>query len=77
VGQVVRRLKNEGKIQSQVASHQRLSAEKPQQSSVLETVIAITHFQTGLSWHFRSLKYEVLKIELLSLSVMSLSTKLK
>jgi len=30
----------------------------------LESIIAITRFQTGVSWHFRSLKDEVLKIEL-------------
>jgi len=49
-----------------VASRRRLSAEKPQQLLVLvvETVIAITRFQTGVSWHFRSLKDQVLKIEL-------------
>jgi len=43
-----------------------LSAEKPQQLLVLvvETVIGITRFQTGVSWHFRSLKDLVLKIEL-------------
>src|SRR6266404_5885212 len=28
-----------------------------------ESVIAITCFQTGVSWHFRSLKDQVLKIE--------------
>jgi len=30
----------------------------------LETVMGITGFQTGVSWHFRSLEDEVLKIEL-------------
>jgi len=30
---------------------------------VLETIMAITCFQTGVSWHFHSLKDEVLKIE--------------
>ena len=51
-----------------VASRQRLSAERPQQRSVLETmtVIGITRFQSGVSWHFRSLKDEVLKIESLA-----------
>jgi len=47
-----------------VASRQRLSAEKPQHLVVVETVIAITRFQTRVSWHFRSLKDQVLKIEL-------------
>jgi len=49
-----------------VASGQRLSAEKPQQHLVLvvQTVIGITHFQTGVSWHFHSRKDQVLKIEL-------------
>ena len=42
-----------------VASSSRLSAEKPPGS-----VIAITHFQSGVSWHFRSFIYDVLKIEL-------------
>ena len=47
-------------------SRRRLSAEQPQQLLVLvvETFIGITHFQTGVSWHFRSLKDQVLKIEL-------------
>jgi len=51
---------------SGVTSSQRLSAEKPQQLLVLvvETVIGITGFQTGVSWHFRTLKDQVLKIEL-------------
>jgi len=35
-----------------VASRQRLSAEKPEQLPVVETVIAITCFQTRVSWHF-------------------------
>jgi len=48
-----------------VASRQRLSAEKPQQLPVVETVIAITRFQTRVSWHFRSLKDQLRKIELL------------
>ena len=30
----------------------------------LESVMAITHFQTGGSWHFPSFKDNVLKIEL-------------
>jgi len=30
----------------------------------LESVMAITRFQTGVSWHFRSFKDDVLKIEL-------------
>jgi len=30
----------------------------------LENVMAITRFQTGVSWHFGSLKNEDLKIEL-------------
>jgi len=30
----------------------------------LETIMAITSFQTGLSWQFRSFKDDVLKIEL-------------
>ena len=30
----------------------------------LESVLAITPFQTGVSWHFGSLKDKVLKIEL-------------
>jgi len=30
----------------------------------LESIMAITHFQTGVSWHFRSFKDDVLKIEL-------------
>jgi len=47
-----------------VASCQRLSAEKPQQLLVVDTVIAITRFQTQVSWHFHSLKDQVLKIEL-------------
>jgi len=47
-----------------VALRQTLSAEKPQQLLVVETVIAITRFQTRVSWHFRSLKDQVLKIEL-------------
>jgi len=47
-----------------VASPQRLSAEKQEQLPVLETVIAITRFPTRVSWHFRSLKDQVLKIEL-------------
>ena len=42
-----------------VASSLRLSAEKPPGS-----VMAITRFQTGVSWHFRSFKDDVLKIEL-------------
>ena len=33
---------------------------------MLETVIDITRFQSGVSWHFRSLKDQVLKIDLLS-----------
>jgi len=70
-------IEGEGKFWSQVALHQRLSAEKPQQGSVPETVIAITRFHTGVSWHFRSLKDQVLKIELQSLSVFSMSAKLK
>jgi len=47
-----------------VASRQRLSAKKPQHLLVVETIIAITRFQTRVSWHFRSLKDQVLKIEL-------------
>jgi len=42
-----------------VASSLRLSAEKPPGS-----VIGITRFQTGVSWHFCSFKEDVLKIEL-------------
>jgi len=30
----------------------------------LESIMAITHFQSGVSWHFCSLKADVLKIEL-------------
>ena len=30
----------------------------------LESVMAITRFQTGVSWHFRSFKDLILKIEL-------------
>ena len=48
----------------QVASRQRLSAKKPQQLLVVETVIAITRFQTGVSWHFRSRRDQVLQIVL-------------
>ena len=33
-------------------------------STRLESILAITHFQTGVSWHFGSLKDKVLKIEL-------------
>jgi len=33
-------------------------------SARLESVLAITRFQTGVSWHFGSLKEKVLKIEL-------------
>jgi len=29
-----------------------------------ESIMAITGFQTGVSWHFRSFKDDVLKIEL-------------
>jgi len=43
---------------SRVASSLRPSAEKPPGS-----VMAITPFQTGVSWHFRSFKENVLKIE--------------
>jgi len=64
-------------MRSQVTLRQRLSAEKPQHLSVLETVIAITRFHTGVSWHSCYQKDEVLKIELQSLSVISLSAKLK
>ena len=50
-----------------VASRQRLSAEEPQRLLVLvvETVIGITCFQTGVSRNFRCLKDQVLKIELI------------
>jgi len=47
-----------------VTSRQRLSGEKPQQPLVVETVIALTRFETGVGGHFRSLKDQVLKIEL-------------
>jgi len=47
-----------------VASRQRLSAEKPQQLLVVETVIAVTRFKTRVSWHFHSLNDQVLKIGL-------------
>jgi len=30
----------------------------------LESVMAMTRFQTGVSWHFRSFKDDVVKIEL-------------
>ena len=30
----------------------------------LESVMAITHFQSEVSWHFCSLKADILKIEL-------------
>jgi len=30
----------------------------------LESIMAITHFQTGVSWHFHSFKEDVLKREL-------------
>jgi len=30
----------------------------------LKSVLAITHFQTGVSWHFHLFKDQVLKIEL-------------
>ena len=46
-----------------VASLQRLRAERPQLESMLETVIGITHFQTGVSWYSHSLKDDVQKIE--------------
>jgi len=49
---------------SRVASCQRLSAEKPEQCSMLERVIALTHFQTRVIWHFRALKNQVQKMEL-------------
>jgi len=47
-----------------VTSRQRLSAEKAQQLLVVDTLISITRFQTRVSWHFRSLKDQVMKIEL-------------
>jgi len=42
-----------------VASSLRLSAEK-----LPGSVMAIARIQTGVSWHFRSFKDDVLKIEL-------------
>ena len=45
-------------------SHPWLSVAKPEQSSVLLTFLGITHFQTVVSLHFRSLKDQVLKMEL-------------
>jgi len=47
-----------------VGSRQRLTAEKPQQLLVVETLIAITRFQTVVSWHSSSLKDQVQTIEL-------------
>lgn len=34
---------------------------------MLQTVIGITHFQTGVNWHFRSVKDRVLNIDLAQL----------
>jgi len=36
----------------------------PRNPQALESVMAITRFQTGVSWHFSSFKDDVLKIEL-------------
>jgi len=47
-----------------VASGLRLSAENPPGSMLDLSVMTITRFQTGVSWHFRSFKDDVLKIEL-------------
>ena len=52
------------RAECRVVSCQRLSAEKPHQRGMMENGIDITHIQTGVSRHFRSLKDEVLKIEL-------------
>ena len=38
--------------------------EPTRQYARLESVMAITRFQTGVNWHFRSFKDDVLKIEL-------------
>jgi len=47
-----------------VASGLRLSAENPPGSMLDLSVMTITRFQTGVGWHFRSFKDDVLKIEL-------------
>jgi len=49
------------KMSKWVASHLGLSAEKPSGTARLESSLAITHFQTVVSWHFSSPKYIVLK----------------
>jgi len=46
-----------------VSRRVQFEARVPRNHQALECVMAITRFQTGVSWHFRSLKDEVLKIE--------------
>ena len=41
-----------------------VGGEVPLNHQALETVMAITHCQTAVSWHFRSFKDDVLNIEL-------------
>jgi len=53
----------EGKVWSRVAS----KAKCRDFTTALESVIGMTHFRTGVSWHFHSVKDQGLKIELAQL----------
>jgi len=57
-------LSGEGKESSPVASNPKCRETTTTVVLVVDTVIAITPFQTGVSWHFRSRKDQVLKMEL-------------